>query len=737
MSEKVLDSMRVKVGAMDDTYVNNPKSVAGQFSASKAYAAGDYVYYNRKLYRFTAAHAAGAWTGSDASEATVSGELSALKADLDESINDLKSATSFLVEVVEPVNKIDTSKITDGYLGQNCVLNTSSGKITEFIKVNPGTEYSANNLTFGDTSVWVSWMFQSADLSSKIGKVPSATFTTPNNCNYVRLVYPSLSSANAAMLVEGDTVPSSYVPYTEPHYDLSDNVKEEIEDIVETETAETAETAADASEMVNAVSIVIEPKNKVDKSTVTTGNLGTNCTLSTSAGKLTGYIPVSPNTVYTVNYIDKTGNYYSSWFFESETLESHISRITSETFTTPANCHFVRLGYSTLKQDWMLMAGDSIPAQYVPYIAPSIALNPDKVMEAAKSGIADIMSNDFFDPTFGKCTVDATNHTVIQSETGIMVGSGFFRVYPYVLYKSQNWSLNHCFVYDKDMNYICSFDDATKVHYKRQTAGTDTGMVFTVLDDDAYWCILTTSASGFDPTGKYVKVYSDSDYAVGYPNNLSIAYKTALAINAPSMYGKKWVCIGDSITAGETLTNPGFTAYSSLVQKECGVIAYNYGISGSRIAAEGDPGQALYDNAMSVRYVDMIDGADYITVFGGINDANNHLPLGELGDTDIYTFYGALDTLVLGLLDKYPGKGIGFITPLHYGSSDENLLQYINAIKEVCGKFAIPVLDMFNEGQLSTVTQELSTTYYSDGLHPNILGHQVMARKIANFLNRL
>ena len=82
MSEKVFESLHVKVGSMDDTYINNPKSTAPQFSASKAYAAGDYVYYNRKLYRFTAAHAAGAWTGSDASEATVSGELSAIKADL-------------------------------------------------------------------------------------------------------------------------------------------------------------------------------------------------------------------------------------------------------------------------------------------------------------------------------------------------------------------------------------------------------------------------------------------------------------------------------------------------------------------------------------------------------------------------------------------------------------------------------------------------------------------------------
>ena len=89
MSEKIFDSLHVKVGGMDDTFINNPKSVAGQFSASKAYAAGDYVYYNRKLYCFTAAHAAGAWTGSDASEATVSGELTAIKADLTELEGDL------------------------------------------------------------------------------------------------------------------------------------------------------------------------------------------------------------------------------------------------------------------------------------------------------------------------------------------------------------------------------------------------------------------------------------------------------------------------------------------------------------------------------------------------------------------------------------------------------------------------------------------------------------------------
>ena len=49
--------------------------IAGEFSASTAYAIGDYVVYEGDLYRFTAAHSAGAWSGSDAVMITVSAEL--------------------------------------------------------------------------------------------------------------------------------------------------------------------------------------------------------------------------------------------------------------------------------------------------------------------------------------------------------------------------------------------------------------------------------------------------------------------------------------------------------------------------------------------------------------------------------------------------------------------------------------------------------------------------------------
>lgn len=56
--------------------------IADAFSSSKAYNAGEYVTRSDKLYVFTADHAAGAWTGTDADEVTVGEELTDVKSAL-------------------------------------------------------------------------------------------------------------------------------------------------------------------------------------------------------------------------------------------------------------------------------------------------------------------------------------------------------------------------------------------------------------------------------------------------------------------------------------------------------------------------------------------------------------------------------------------------------------------------------------------------------------------------------
>lgn len=59
-------------------------NLAGTFSSASAYSAGDYVIYNDLLYVFNADHAAGSWTGTDATQVKVGTELSALKEDINE-----------------------------------------------------------------------------------------------------------------------------------------------------------------------------------------------------------------------------------------------------------------------------------------------------------------------------------------------------------------------------------------------------------------------------------------------------------------------------------------------------------------------------------------------------------------------------------------------------------------------------------------------------------------------------
>ena len=75
--EKAGTFRRVTLAQMEGCL--NDGITAAPFSAATAYAAGDYVVYNGKLYCFTADHAAGAWTGSDASVCRLADEMSLVK----------------------------------------------------------------------------------------------------------------------------------------------------------------------------------------------------------------------------------------------------------------------------------------------------------------------------------------------------------------------------------------------------------------------------------------------------------------------------------------------------------------------------------------------------------------------------------------------------------------------------------------------------------------------------------
>ena len=164
----------------------------------------------------------------------------------------------------------------------------------------------------------------------------------------------------------------------------------------------------------------------------------------------------------------------------------------------------------------------------------------------------------------------------------------------------------------------------------------------------------------------------------------------------------------------------------------------NYGIGGTTIAKKS----VSDDTAMCVRYANMDNNAELICVMGGVNDRWFNNQLGNFGDTDPITFYGGMETLCNGLLTKYPGKTIIFITPTEQNNALCNnanktgytATDFANAMKKVCAKYSIPVFDANTCSGIYPLNQANARIYTTDNLHLNNKGHEVLGNKLSKFI---
>lgn len=216
--------------------------------------------------------------------------------------------------------------------------------------------------------------------------------------------------------------------------------------------------------------------------------------------------------------------------------------------------------------------------------------------------------------------------------------------------------------------------------------------------------------------------------------------------------GKKINWIGDSIVAGAD--------FDEMVCQDMNLVETDYGIGGSTIALKGDGSDTR--NAICARYANMTDDADIIAVSAGTNDFEYAWsPIGTIESTDNTTFYGALKNLCEGLITKYPEKVIFFTTPIKRAQPFEDgnggtytpdgvaltpysknkygltLKDYAEIIKEVCGYYSIPVLDLYSESMLNphiTAQQNLFDVLLT---HPTHYGRLMMARRVKGWLLQL
>ncbi len=212
--------------------------------------------------------------------------------------------------------------------------------------------------------------------------------------------------------------------------------------------------------------------------------------------------------------------------------------------------------------------------------------------------------------------------------------------------------------------------------------------------------------------------------------------------------GTKINFLGDSITEGAG-TSSHDKMFTMLIEREYGAICQNYGIGGTRIARQKTPTEEKWDRDFVSRVPEMDADADIVVVFGGTNDfGHGDAPIGTMSDRTPYTFYGALHCLYTALIEKYPDVPIVVLTPLHRITEDiptgdnkpapvGTLKEYVNIIREVAEYYSLPVLDLFKESGLQPKIPIIQQKYVPDGLHPNDAGNEILAHKIARFLEML
>ena len=211
---------------------------------------------------------------------------------------------------------------------------------------------------------------------------------------------------------------------------------------------------------------------------------------------------------------------------------------------------------------------------------------------------------------------------------------------------------------------------------------------------------------------------------------------------------EKTLCFaGDSITAASTTGVKGWVGI--MAENNPNATFYNYGHDGYTIAKAEDEWSVNSVQNVLPTMLSEHPTTNYIVIQGGVNDyygSSHGITLGDIStgyspdNLDRSTFSGGLEYIFYYLYTNFPNAKIAYIVTHKVYAS--NFYQFMDRAKEICKKWSIPYIDLFDEGNinffLSSMRYEFSLHTESapngDGLHPNLAGYQKETPLIENAL---
>lgn len=247
----------------------------------------------------------------------------------------------------------------------------------------------------------------------------------------------------------------------------------------------------------------------------------------------------------------------------------------------------------------------------------------------------------------------------------------------------------------------------------------------------------------------------DTEFPSSYVGYYDYYSFNAVTIPTNRLTGKSVIFAGDSICAGAGGDGKG---WAQRIGDANNMSWQNKGIGGGTIIDKN-----LVGSAFTIAETDFDSGADYIILEGGTNDAdrigsilNGATPelFGTYDTTDYTTqfntstFCNAVQHLLQTVVSTYPSAHVGFIiapkmgvTSNGYTAGVNNRRAYFETIINLCNKWGVPVLNLWDECKLNPRIASHYTQgedyMYVDGQHLTSNGYDYITPIIQAWMETL
>ena len=218
------------------------------------------------------------------------------------------------------------------------------------------------------------------------------------------------------------------------------------------------------------------------------------------------------------------------------------------------------------------------------------------------------------------------------------------------------------------------------------------------------------------------------------------------SVTKSRLEGKRVHLFGDGVCFGLGSSNIPELSYPALLNSRYGLVINNHALGDATIGVYGDEYLSERSVIKQIESANIANG-DFAIIFAGSEDYKSGIAsIGKNYDTSDYSFKGALNICIESIMKKNSNIKILVISPLFRARLDADdlrnsdvtpinellLSDYAKAMKDICEYNHIPFLDLHSTGMINKYNY---STYLSDRLYLNDIGHDMIANKIFSALN--